>query len=126
MDGMLMTKALKEKWIENLRLGKYDQCRSRLRGPALPYGDAGTSFDPIGILCHTIDPDGWRRVKDRWEWRGVSSFPPLYLTPQEAGKLTYWSLSLGYTFKRIADLIEAGELECSSISNTLQVSASTD
>ncbi len=118
MHGMLMTEELKNEWLAALESGKYDQCRSRLRGPALPYGDAGTSFDVIGILCHVIDPDGWRRVKDRWEWRGVSSFPPLYLTPQEAGQLTYWSLSQGLTFRQIAAKIRNGEL-CSLITSTV-------
>jgi hypothetical protein len=47
-----MKSEIRQRWLEALRSGKYDQGKSWLR--------QGDSFCCLGVLCDLVDPTGWR------------------------------------------------------------------
>lgn len=51
-----MDKALKKRWVEALRSGKYDQGIGCLRTPR-------GAFCCLGVLADILDPSGWRKGK---------------------------------------------------------------
>lgn len=48
-----MNKEFKQKWIDALRTGKYQQGRGVLRTD-------NNCFCCLGVLCDLVDPNGWR------------------------------------------------------------------
>lgn len=58
--------SLKQRWIEALRSGKYPQGRGWMKQRS--YDGTGYAYDPIGVLCDIVDPNGWKEVDGRYTW----------------------------------------------------------
>ncbi len=105
-----MDSALKAKWVEALRSGKYVQAKGCLRD-SRPHGDG---FCCLGVLCDVIDPEGW---DDSGLFRLAHCFPPKEVMteigyPDEAEKQNskFWTAAHmndeGKSFDEIASYIE--------------------
>lgn len=66
-----LTKELRDKWIDALLSGAYEQGTSALR-------TADGKFCCLGVLCDIVDPSGWRDLQDGEPilYRGETSMPP--------------------------------------------------
>lgn len=53
-----MNQAIKEKWVAALRSGEFEQGRRNLRS-------SDDKFCCLGVLCHIIDPNGWRLDQEK-------------------------------------------------------------
>ena len=115
---------IKQRWIDALRSGKYEQGRGALR--------TGDTFCCLGVLCDIHKPEGWKfcqgggDVARQWGYEDFNGdgerndvLPPhvkrwagLELQSPEIKKLDGYAASLanlndnGTTFAEIADLIE--------------------
>lgn len=63
-----MDQAIKAKWIEALRSGKYSQAPNVLRGPQ--------GHCCLGVLCDVVDPSRWKSDDDGWKWGGQRRYLP--------------------------------------------------
>lgn len=52
----MMNAEIKAKWLAALRSGRYSQARGRLFN--------GAAFCCLGVLCDTIDHDGWSELSE--------------------------------------------------------------
>jgi len=107
-----MDAELKEKWIEALRSGKYEQGRGFLRRK--------DKYCCLGVLCDLIDPEGWTHQApadpgDEIErcWYDVSVALPLHtsrniqLSEERQALLVCKNDDKEYSFDEIATYIES-------------------
>jgi hypothetical protein len=68
-----MNPEIKEKWIEKLESGEYQQGQGGLR---IKNEEVGTDqFCCLGVLADIINPDGWRPPETRWyDGKRISSY----------------------------------------------------
>jgi hypothetical protein len=100
-----MTPELKQKWIDALRSGKYQQGRSALR-------TKDDRFCCLGVLCDIVDPSGWEPpAAGIYAHLGHSGLPDSKFLGDVCGLYAGAAADLskmndsGYTFERIADNI---------------------
>lgn len=104
-----MRKEIKDRWVEALRSGEYQQGQKTLKH--------GESFCCLGVLCdlHSKEVGGsWAdsRVKNHQSYLGVLGFLPVEVhswagTRRSTSKeLVHLNDKLDYTFEQIADWIE--------------------
>lgn len=102
-----MNKALKKKWVDALRSGKYKQGKTALR--------VGNNFCCLGVLCDVIDPKRWVSTPDcdHFKWDVALANVPnktrkaIHLNHTDAHKLMYLNDGEGKNFNEIADYIES-------------------
>jgi hypothetical protein len=111
----MVDKAIKEKWLEALRSGKYKQTRGALRRPAKNNSDWPGGYCCLGVLCKVVAPKvKWQNFGNSFRFIDDTAVPPrqvmskLNLTEKE--EHFYWELPSkndgGMSFNEIADLIE--------------------
>jgi hypothetical protein len=95
---------LREKWIEALRGGQYNQGKEALRN--------GDRFCCLGVLCDIKNTEMWVEYdNDDYNWKVFEDFPPKWLL-DEVGLSKDDAVFLatlndrGSSFSEIADLIE--------------------
>jgi hypothetical protein len=98
----------KQKWIEALRSGKYEQGESRLRS-------VEDCYCCLGVLCDLVDPNGWLPATGGTCYDHISQYASGYptgnvynaaeLDPQVAGVLANMN-DTGKSFEEIASYIE--------------------
>jgi hypothetical protein len=100
---------IKDKWVDALKSGQYNQCRRRLR--------IGNTFCCLGVLCDILDKEDWHMIADLdedniiFDYRGGKfTLPPeitkqVDLDPEIAGDLGKMN-DLGYSFEEIAQFID--------------------
>ena len=100
----MMNPEIKQRWVEALRSGKYEQGRGVLR----EFRDGKFHYCCLGVLCDLVAPDDWDR-----EWhRNSIGFPAQEITDEvglskhQAGILADMNDRHQYTFSQIADYIE--------------------
>jgi hypothetical protein len=100
-----MDAALKAKWVEALRDGKYEQGQSYLR--------RGTQFCCLGVLCDLVSKNEWEVTDSNiFRFRGVRGFLPGELrdgagiSVGEENDVANMNDN-GKSFAEIADYIEA-------------------
>jgi hypothetical protein len=123
-----MRPEVKERWVAELRSGRWRQGRSYLRWK----GSAGEELCCLGVLCELAVADGvigvepcgaarlWYRYGDpvvAWddtllppqvvEWAGLADGDPLVVVGDREWGLSRVNDSLRFTFPEIADRIEA-------------------
>ena len=97
---------MKQKWIEALRSGVYQQGRGKLRWE-------NNSYCCLGVLCDIVDPSGWSSEAEdqRYTHHDREGFPPYEVT-DKVGLLCHeiHNLALmnddGVSFEEIANHIE--------------------
>lgn len=104
-----MKPELKQKWVEALRSGKYEQGECALR-------TSDDKFCCLGVLCDVVAPNGWMDGVDEDAFGHTESKHTAYLPPgisgltqvgdDDAQTLTQMNDS-GKAFPEIADYIEA-------------------
>ena len=114
-----MDAGLKKDWLKALRSGKYKQGKHYLR-------DQDNAFCCLGVLCELIDPNRWIKeegtnywyygdgdldlppLEDRlfWDDRGGSQNSFLVTTPEGRYAHIEELNDAGYTFDKLADIIE--------------------
>jgi hypothetical protein len=101
-----MKAELKQKWIEALRSGKYQQAAGQLR-------NARNEFCGLGVLCDLVAPAEWQPfVSGVYQMRGWGRYMPPSVGEQTGlpDSLTVepmWMNDRGRSFVEIADWIEA-------------------
>lgn len=102
-----MNKEIKQKWLEALRSGRYEQGTGRLRSN---HG----KYCCLGVLEDVVQPEGWLRTGGCWKNRDKCSGFISHATLYESNippKVAYYLMSMnddsGKTFSEIADWIEA-------------------
>lgn len=58
-----MDQELKEKWVDALRSGRYEQGQGLLR-------TTGDRYCCLGVLVDIADPDGWEQGESYWYYKG--------------------------------------------------------
>lgn len=122
--------ANREKWVEALRSGEYEQGKGALR----VYTDGEDAFCCLGVACDLAvrsgegnwsggyfysvsgDPGNFQVLpKSIQDWLGLTNDSAILGTPLEYGTegghawlLTELNDHVGYSFAQIADLIESG------------------
>ncbi len=97
-----MDQVVKQKWVEALRSGRYEQTTGVLCD--------GSAMCCLGVLCDVVDPDGW--TFDKQIHQGESGTPSEHLSEQVGLPLDYQDLLVAMnddekkTFLEIADWIE--------------------
>lgn len=103
-DGL--TKDLKNKWIDALRSGKYQQGHYSLKKP----NDIGIQcFCCLGVLCDVYDRTGWHTSPDwtHFNYKGSKYMAPItLLSVQDQDKLIKMNDIVGKSFNEIADYIQ--------------------
>jgi hypothetical protein len=100
-----MQSELKQKWVEALRSGKYEQGKNNLR-------NVNNNFCCLGVLCDLVDPIKWEEGdRESRFYNGHKAFLPDAI--QESAGLEVSRLNVlmamndsGRTFDQIADYIE--------------------
>lgn len=96
---------IKQKLVEALRSGEYQQRKGLLR-------DIDDRYCCLGVLYDVIRPDGWEREENTWRQEGMSSaidsrtLEVIGLTDGEQWYLINMNDSQDKTFLEIADYIE--------------------
>ncbi len=101
----MLTKDQVDKWILDLRSGKYSQTKFRLRTKCIGHCC-------LGVLADQINPDGWGEVDgiDGWQdfdsihWNGC--LPSSLVNDGPQGALQRLNDSDNLNFNQIADWIE--------------------
>ena len=117
MEGLTKSqKALREKWVEALRSGDYEQTTERLEGPVLDDDGEATSrigHCCLGVLCRVIEPEG---SISQFRAKPGEGYPPQEILNEETLAMVGISLEDQYrltnlnddgvSFEEIADLLE--------------------
>ena len=101
-----MNKAIKTKWLEALRSGKYEQTTAQLRN--------NNKFCCLGVLCDIRNKEGWDRLGSfRYYNSSSGSQIPIKLREKlgisfdQQHRLFTMNDKEGKSFTEIADYIEA-------------------
>lgn len=101
-----MKKDIKQKWIDALKSGRYKQGQGRLKS-------CNDEFCCLGVLCDSIDSEGWNSPTTFKYNNVLSSFylpielrVELELTFADQQKLTDMNDEEHLSFEQIADWIE--------------------
>jgi hypothetical protein len=95
---------VKEKWLEALESGKYQQGQNRLRS-------VGNKFCCLGVLCDVLHPDGWGTASGSWVFDRSYQFDLPVALADDAGasaKAQHKLMNMndnGRSFKQIAAYI---------------------
>ena len=76
-----MDQELKQKWVDALRSGNYEQTTRQLRG-------SEDKFCCLGVLANIVDPDAWELRGNTWLWNGSAMVLPR-ITRKELGFVEY-------------------------------------
>jgi hypothetical protein len=101
-----MTKELRDRWLEALRSGRYEQGKHRLHDYDK---DGGDLYCSLGVLADVIDPNGWEMYRERIgkNWKGSGAGLPSDVLDRNLQKtIITLNDSTGRTFCQIADSIE--------------------
>lgn len=108
-----MNSEFKQRWIDALRSGKYEQCREQLRSK-------GNRYCCLGVICDIYDKSNWEKSEDitlpgyRYTIDNIYSSVELPeelmyiigLTHDDMAELIELNDHEGYDFDQIADWIE--------------------
>lgn len=111
-----MNKELKDKWVEALRSGRYQQGKFRLKRPE------DNTFCCLGVLCDIMDPSRWTEGQKGCGYKddhnqivtftlGDNLQRKVGLTQDQADRLSQMNdgrhhIEPRFTFNQIADWIE--------------------
>lgn len=95
----------KDRWIEALYSGAYQQSRGSLR--------KDDTFCCLGVLCDLVDPEGWKKnpFANHYSFKLYNSMPPtdimvsMGLTYADTTTLSTLNDSSNFSFEEIADYL---------------------
>lgn len=108
----MLDKELRDRWIEALKSGKYQQGKGKLRYRK----EDSDQFCCLGVLCDVVDPEGWKGTEGTilYFHRGMGAalgipIPLLERIGIDAKKYADMNDHFGKSFEEIADYIESHE-----------------